>query len=665
MALDYETLFKASDSGLDQLSLVSLHAEEGLSTPYRVSAVVRTLDPADAAGIDAGAWLRKKVAVGVARSADPTWFHGLVAAVEHFGEDDKQYQLYRLELTPSFDLLRHTRRTRVFKDQKPLDVVKAVLSENGVTLEMKATGAGGVMRHITQFEESDFAFVSRLLEQEGACYWFTHTSSAHTMVIGDAATHHPGSGNAIHATFITSTTLLNAIGSEGVVSSLTRRFEVVPKDAIVRDYSEGHPKQAAMAQKSVVADKAPGAVGKYNEADYHVTQSDADATAYATRLAESMTSRSCKVVGASSVVAFRCGARVAIHGKDGYDEHLVLSRVIHDMGDGQYSNSFEGVPVGRLPWRPLRSTPLPRIDGVIPAIVTAAAGGQGAGEDGAYKVKILNADGDQERVVRLAQPYAGASRGMHFPLPVNTEVVLTHEYGHPDRPVIAGAMHNAEDPSPVVEENKSQCVVKSAAGAVLIFEDKQDEEKVTLQSKTEHKLVFDDKEKKVSLHSKGENKLDFDDENEKITLLSKAANKLELDDKNNKMTIHAVKDHEVKVDGKSDTKVTGKKTIACDDEIEISAKSKITLKVDGHKIVISSSGIEISTSADIKLDAKGKVSVAAVSGVSLASSGGDASLEGLNAKVTGQIGATVKGNATAEISASGQTTVKGAIVMIN
>jgi type VI secretion system secreted protein VgrG len=663
--MDYEPLFNATDGGLDQLGLVSMHAEEGLSVPYSITAIVRTLDPADAAGIDAGAWLRKKVSVGVARSADPAWFHGIVTAVEHFGDDDKHYQLYRLELSPSFALLRHSRHTRVFKDLKPFDVVKSILSEHQVAVEFKATGAGGMMRHITQFEESDFAFVSRLLEQEGACYWFTHTKTEHKMVIGDAANHHPGSGAAIHATYITSTSALHGIGSEGVVNTLARRFEVVSKEAIVRDYSEQRPKLAAQGQKGVVADKTPGAGGKHNEADYHVTQSDADATAYATRLAESMTSRSCKVVGTSNVVAFRGGARIAVHGKDGYDEHVVLSRVVHDLGNGQYTNSFEGVPVGRLPWRPLRSTPLPRIDGVIPAIVTSAAGGQGAGEDGAYKVKILSADGDQDRIVRMAQPYAGTGRGMHFPLPINTEVVLTHEYGHPDRPVIAGAMHNTEDVSPVAEANKSQCVVRSACGAVLIFEDKQDEEKITLQSKTEHKMEFDDKEKKITLQSKDTNKLELDDQNEKVTLQSKAANKVVFDDKNEKMTIHAVKNHEVKVDGKSETKVTGKKTIDCDDEIEISAKTKITLKVDGHKIVISSSGIEITTTADIKLDAKGKVDIAAVSGVAIAAKGGDASLEGLNAKVSGQIGATVKGNATAELSASGQTTVKGAIVMIN
>ena len=43
----------------------------------------------------------------------------------------------------------------------------------------------------------------------------------------------------------------------------------------------------------------------------------------------------------------------------------------------------------------------------------------------------------------------------------------------------------------------------------------------------------------------------------------------------------------------------------------------------------------------------------------------DVSLEGLNVKVQAKVGASVKGNATAELSASGQTTVKGAMVMIN
>lgn len=671
----YELLLHASDKGLDELVAVSFEAEEGMSRPYLVTITAKTIDPTDLTALDPGSWLRKKLAVGLARGGDPTWLHGIVQAVEHVGADEDMRQLYRLELGPALALLKHTRRTRVFVDQKPLEVVRAVLQEGGVSpLDFKATGAiGQAPRHITQFEESDFAFVSRLLEQEGAAYWFTHAKTAHTMVVGDSAAHHPGTSAAIKVDFVTAPVDL---AGGGTVTSLSRRHEIVSANATVTDYSEGHPKQAASGQKAVPSANAPGAGGKHGEADYHVTLSDGDATTYANRIADRMLNRACRLIGSSGALAFRAGARIAVDGKDGYDEQALLLEVSHSFRDDAYRNTFSAMPVSRLPWRPLRTTPIPRIDGVVPALVTATAGDQGGGEDGAYRVKLLNGEDAKDRVVRMAQPYAGPAQGVHFPLPANTEVLLAHEFGHPDRPIIAGALHNVEDPSPVKDANKTQCVVKSAAGAMLVFEDKQDEEKTTLQSKAAAKLEMDDKpdDEKVVLQSKAQAKLEMSDKpgeekitlqskaghtlllddksgSEKAVLLTKGSQKLEFDDKSGseKVTLYCKKDREEKIEGKSDSTITGKTSIDCQDEIELKAASKITLKVGGNSITISSSKIEISCTGAIDIS----------------SSGGDVSVSGLNAKISGQVGAKVSGNAQAELSASGQTTVKGAIVMIN
>ena len=540
---------------------------------------------------------------------------------EYLGADPRQHQLYRLELAPAFALLMHTRRTRVFSDQKVMDVVKSVLTAGGVTqIDLKASGAGGVMQHITQFEESDFAFVSRLLEQEGACYWFTHGKSDHTMVIGDAATHHPGQGDAIHASFTTAKEV--AAASEGVVTKLSRRFEVVPKDAHVRDYSESHPKQPAFGQKSVPGERAPGAIGLYTEADYHVTQSDADATAYAGRLADRLSMHACVVVGASGLLPYRAGVRIAVHGHDGFSEHLLLSEVSHSFSDDVYANTFSAVPVSRLPWRPKRVTPIPRIDGVVPGIVTAAAGSQGKGEDGSYKVRLLNVDGSQERIMRMAQPSSGPTQGMHFPLQPNTEVLLYHEYGHPDRPVIAASMINAEDASPVKDANKTQSVLRTACGSQLVFEDAQGKNSITLSS------------------PKG-NTLAIDDEKEIVTLT-------------------AVKDHKVAVTGTSDTAVTGKVTIDSKDEIAISAANKITLTVGGSSITIEPAKITISTT-EIVLSASGPMKL---SGATIdAAAQGALTAKAASTEIAAQSSAKLSG-ATVEIAGTASAKVAAAQVEV-
>lgn len=100
--------------------------------------------------------------------------------------------------------------------------------------------------------------------------------------------------------------------------------------------------------------------------------------------------------------------------------------------------------------------------------------------------------------------------------------------------------------------------------------------------------------------------------------------------------------------------------------VEINDDGKYIKLADQHKneIVMDSSGISLSSSKDIKLKAKGGITMDATSKIS-GTAKSDISLEGMNVKVQAKVGASVKGNATAELSASGQTTVKGAMVMIN
>lgn len=100
--------------------------------------------------------------------------------------------------------------------------------------------------------------------------------------------------------------------------------------------------------------------------------------------------------------------------------------------------------------------------------------------------------------------------------------------------------------------------------------------------------------------------------------------------------------------------------------LEISDDGKQIRLADQHKneIKMDSGGITLTSAKDIKLKAKGDITMDATMKLS-GTAKQDVSLEGLNVKVQAKVGASVKGNATAELSANGQTTVKGAMVMIN
>ena len=87
--------------------------------------------------------------------------------------------------------------------------------------------------------------------------------------------------------------------------------------------------------------------------------------------------------------------------------------------------------------------------------------------------------------------------------------------------------------------------------------------------------------------------------------------------------------------------------------------------MNGNALEMTTSGINLSSANDILIKSNGKISLQAVSGISAIASGGDVDLRGLNVHARADIAFSANGSATAELSAAGQTTVKGAIVMIN
>ncbi|MBL8348245.1 MAG: type VI secretion system tip protein VgrG [Rubrivivax sp.] len=93
-------------------------------------------------------------------------------------------------------------------------------------------------------------------------------------------------------------------------------------------------------------------------------------------------------------------------------------------------------------------------------------------------------------------------------------------------------------------------------------------------------------------------------------------------------------------------------------------KSIVLTDQNGNKVRLAQAGITMESPKDIKIDAKGAITVSAVGALTL-SAKADVKVEGLNVTCEAQVGLTAKGSASAELSAAGQTTVKGAMVMIN
>ena len=134
-------------------------------------------------------------------------------------------------------------------------------------------------------------------------------------------------------------------------------------------------------------------------------------------------------------------------------------------------------------------------------------------------------------------------------------------------------------------------------------------------------------------------------ENPKKAFYSKSLLKLEFDDKDKILTLLTP---------------GGSSIIISDKDKEINIKD-----LNGNKIKTSSSGIEITSDFNITIKSGQKVVISGTTGVNVECSGGDIGIKGLNVAAEAQVKASFKGTAQAELVASGQTVVKGGVVMIN
>ncbi|MDR1042012.1 MAG: phage baseplate assembly protein V, partial [Deltaproteobacteria bacterium] len=142
-----------------------------------------------------------------------------------------------------------------------------------------------------------------------------------------------------------------------------------------------------------------------------------------------------------------------------------------------------------IPWRPRRATPVPRISGQVTAWIDGSGTGHTPETDGWGRYKILfpldvsgRGDGKASSWIRMAQPYVGMGYGQHFPLTPGTEVLISFVDGNPDRPVITGAVPNAETGNLVNASNPNQAVIGSKGGGSLVFGNDPEKQNVTLSA---------------------------------------------------------------------------------------------------------------------------------------------------------------------------------------
>jgi type VI secretion system secreted protein VgrG len=496
--------------GENTLSLVQFGAIEGLSELFEIRIEAASTE----GGLDFAAALGKGATVTLmAQDGQNRYFHGLATEARWAGTAEDLY-FYQLVLRPWLWLLTRTSDCKIFAKKSAIEIIKQVFSDRGFSdFRDATTGSPPKLEYCVQYRETDFNFVCRLMEAYGVYYFFEHADGKHTLVLADAkSSHQPVPG--------LSSVPYNPIADAGrremqylETWSMGRRAQ--SGVFVLEDYGYKKPSANMLA-------KAQNPGGYQHDSmemfDYHYGYVDTEGkdlvdqgvgekfAKYKVEAAQSLDKRRSSMGAAPSLLP---GGLVTLerYPQDGENTEYLITHCTHDFqaesyrsgpntGPGfGYVGNYEMTPSDRQFRAPV-VTRKPEIVGYQSALVV----GDGEIDVDKYGRIMVQFYWDrkkmQSRRVRVAQVWAGKTRGALFTPRVGDEVLITYEEGDPDRPIVIGSVYNATNTVTMKLPDKKVksgiLTLSSPAGGggynMLVFDDTAGQENVKLRTQKDLKF---------------------------------------------------------------------------------------------------------------------------------------------------------------------------------
>jgi type VI secretion system secreted protein VgrG len=454
------TLSIATPLGEDVLLLRSMSARESLGTLFEYELVLISED------IN----LRHEQLLGQPATVRLTlpdstqrYFNGIVNRFSYVGFDGAA-GVYHATLVPWAWFLTRTADCRIFQNKTVPDIVKEIFREHGFTdFEERLGGEYREWIYCVQYRETDFNFISRLLEQEGVYYYFIHENGRHKFILADNySAHSTVPGYEAIPYYPPDETALRerehiddwSVASEvqpGVFSQTDFDFKAPKKDLLTKC---SNPKEHDLADSEIF--DYPGEYLKPEhgetytrirleeaQADYQIARAEGNARGLTTGALFSLTN---------------------YRREDQNGEYLIVSADYQLESDlfGSSSQAERG-PIFRCsitamdsktPYRPPRITPKPVVQGPQTAIVVGKAGEEIWTEEyGQVKVQFFwdrygKFDENSSCWVRVSHPWAGKSWGAVAIPRIGQEVIVDFLEGDPDQPIITGRVYNKDTMPP-------------------------------------------------------------------------------------------------------------------------------------------------------------------------------------------------------------------------
>jgi type VI secretion system secreted protein VgrG len=465
------------------------------------------------------------------------YFNGFVANISQSVYEGR-YASYRLKVYPWLWFLTRTSDCRIFQNKTVPQIIKEVFKDfDFAYVEDKLRGSYRTWDYCVQYRETDFNFVSRLMEQEGIYYYFVHIDGKHTLYLADDYGSHKTIADYENIRYLPPDQV--ALRDEECINYWHLIKQLQPGTYVLNDFDFTRPKANLKVNSSIARQHKeakheiydyPGEYEKSEEGDSYVR----------TRIQELHTHFEL-AQGYSNCRGLYAGGLFTLSDYPRADQNreYLLTAIDHTLtvdsfeaasfGAGTaYRNSF-AVIESNTPFRPARVTPRPIVQGPQTAIVTGPAGEEIYTDEHA-RVKVQfhwdrygKKNENSSCWIRVSQLWAGKNwGGIHIPR-IGQEVIVEFLEGDPDRPIITGRVYNGEQIPPyAVPANKTQSGIKSrsskgGSGAnfnEIRFEDKKGSEQVYIHAeKNQDNIVENDETTEV-----GHDRTEHVGHDEKITI---------------------------------------------------------------------------------------------------------------------------------------------------
>lgn len=537
-------------------------------------------------------------------------FNGIVTEFALVGEHGN-YARYRATLRPWLWFLSQNRNCHIFQRATVPDIVKELIQPRGFgdVDDSALQGHYQPWEFLVQYRESDFNFISRILEQEGIYYFFKHESGKHTMVLADSANaHHTAKGNETVPFFPPSE---RERREQDHVDSWILSRQIRQGHVTLRDFNFTYPTPFSGEKNAPFPEHGANLELFDYPAEINVKEAD-DAPKATTALAEIRLEEhqaDYETVRAGGPVrGLMAGSKftLADYPRDDQNKEYLVVSASYEIRVAEYeSNVVEDKdPSFRLelsaidakrPYRAPRITRKPVVEGPQTATVVGDPNQEiWTDEYGRVQVqfhwdRLGKRDQNSSCYVRVSQAWAGEGWGsMHIPR-LKQEVIVDFLEGDPDRPIITGRVYNKDNPAPY-PKNPTQSGFKSHStpkgGAdnfnEIRFEDKKGEEELHIQAEKDMSTLIKHDRTTTILR------------NDTLNITGDQFIHIH---GNLSMTVDGVTDSKNPDKGKpvkSSLGVTGAHRIDASDTIDIQAPNKITLTVGGSSITITPGSITLS-----------------------------------------------------------------------